>query len=380
MAQERDALQIHVYPRLRELCAQYSARFQAVDLRWGVSDEAELDNQTMLICMSEIERCQQTTPSINFVVLLGERYGWQPLPHAIPTEEWDQICGTLDGNREALDTLYRWYKCDENAVPPIYILQGRNGQYLDYSAWSGQETFLRTVLRQAVDALSFTSVQRLKYLTSATEQEIDAGVFRAENPEESAFCYFRTIENLPDNASVFRDLNPDGSPDDYSGQQTRLLRERLSRRMPSNVRQYQTQWNDGKPTTDHLDQFCDDVYRDLAEKIKKQLGTEQKVDPYVQEIATHAEFAVRRGTDLLGRDAVLEKVHEYLNIGKRHGLPRTVSMESPLVLLGQAGIGKSALMAQAIKQAKSQFPDAVICGRFLGVTPTSSEEAYQLIP
>jgi len=37
----------------------HGARFQAIDLRWGVREEASLDQKTMEICMAEIERCQQ---------------------------------------------------------------------------------------------------------------------------------------------------------------------------------------------------------------------------------------------------------------------------------------------------------------------------------
>jgi len=34
---ERDALQPDVFPRLREYCQKHGARFQAIDLRWGVN-------------------------------------------------------------------------------------------------------------------------------------------------------------------------------------------------------------------------------------------------------------------------------------------------------------------------------------------------------
>ncbi len=44
---ERNALQERVFPRLRELAIAHSCRFQAIDLRWGVSEEAALDQQTM---------------------------------------------------------------------------------------------------------------------------------------------------------------------------------------------------------------------------------------------------------------------------------------------------------------------------------------------
>jgi hypothetical protein len=88
---ERDALQSEVFPRLRKLCEENGARFQAIDLRWGVRDEAALDQQTMEICLSEIERCQQTCIKPNFIVLLGERYGWCPLPAHIEAGEFESI-------------------------------------------------------------------------------------------------------------------------------------------------------------------------------------------------------------------------------------------------------------------------------------------------
>jgi len=54
---ERNALQERVFPRLRELAVAHGCRLQAIDLRWGVSEEAALDQQTMKICVGEIERC-----------------------------------------------------------------------------------------------------------------------------------------------------------------------------------------------------------------------------------------------------------------------------------------------------------------------------------
>jgi len=56
---ERDALQREVFPKLRTLCEQHGARFQAIDLRWGVRDEAALDQQTVEICLRETEAYQR---------------------------------------------------------------------------------------------------------------------------------------------------------------------------------------------------------------------------------------------------------------------------------------------------------------------------------
>jgi hypothetical protein len=67
---ERNALQEKVFPRLCDLAAAYNCKFQAIDLRWGVSEEAALDQQTMKICLTEVERCQKTSSRPNFIVLL----------------------------------------------------------------------------------------------------------------------------------------------------------------------------------------------------------------------------------------------------------------------------------------------------------------------
>src|SRR5688572_7062594 len=124
LKEERNALQEKVFPRLRELCARHDCRFQAIDLRWGVRDEAALDQQTMRICLEEIARCQRVTPRPNFLILLGDRYGWRPLPYEIPAEEFEAIAqGVPDIHERAL--LEHWYRKDENAVPPVHRLQPR---------------------------------------------------------------------------------------------------------------------------------------------------------------------------------------------------------------------------------------------------------------
>jgi hypothetical protein len=52
MVMERNALQEHVYPRLKELCAKHGVRFQAIDLRWGISQEAGLNQRATDVCLN----------------------------------------------------------------------------------------------------------------------------------------------------------------------------------------------------------------------------------------------------------------------------------------------------------------------------------------
>ena len=45
-SQERDLLQGKVFPALQAYCAARGYQFHAVDLRWGVNEEAQLDQRT----------------------------------------------------------------------------------------------------------------------------------------------------------------------------------------------------------------------------------------------------------------------------------------------------------------------------------------------
>ena len=92
---ERDALQEKVFLRLQKLCMDEGMQFQAVDLRWGVSAEDAHSQQTMDICMEELNRCKKLSPRPNFLFLMGDRFGWQPLPNKIPREEYRELTSHL---------------------------------------------------------------------------------------------------------------------------------------------------------------------------------------------------------------------------------------------------------------------------------------------
>ena len=80
--QERELLQSKVFPAVDAYCAARGYQFHAVDLRWGVNEEAQLDQRTAEICLGEVSAAKDYPPP-NFLVMIGDRYGWVPLPFAI---------------------------------------------------------------------------------------------------------------------------------------------------------------------------------------------------------------------------------------------------------------------------------------------------------
>jgi hypothetical protein len=378
---ERNALQERVFPRLRALVAAHGCRFQAIDLRWGVSNEASLDQQAMNICLGEIERCQKTTPRPNFVVLLGERYGWCPPPSQIPASEFEACLRAVDAAADAA-LLHEWYHLDENAVSPQWRLlpRQRGSKYEDYANWQQVESRLHSILAAAAVRMNLSDEQRLPYIASATEQEIAAGTMRVKGAPEHVHCFFRTISGLPRQFSPaardFLDLDERAhTMDEEAYARQKRLRERLAAYVPGNVHLYQAQWTGNGTTISHIAQLCEDVFTSLSRIILDEIEHPHEV--VAEEVAVHIrpdvrldneglahrQFAEERLRFFVGRSEMLAKIAGYLQDSQRRAL----------AIIGAGGTGKSALMAKAIQQTQESHPQAAIVCRFIGATPGSSD-------
>jgi hypothetical protein len=132
------------------------------------------------------------TPRPNFLVFLGDRYGWRPLPYEISSEEFKRLEAAIHNTVEH-QLINRWYQPDKNAVPPVYCLQSRTGEYIDDPAWRAIERqLLKVLLRAATDA-ALAQGERLKYGCSATEQEIVHGALSVPDAADHVFGFMRRI-------------------------------------------------------------------------------------------------------------------------------------------------------------------------------------------
>ena len=193
---EREALRRIVFPAIDDLCRSFGARFQAVDLRWGISADAGRDQQTLQICLAEIARCQRITPRPNFLILLGDRYGWRPLPTRVPAAEFDAI-RALRTDSASRELLGRFYARDDNALPAEYLLCAQPIGADNDPDWHRGEEVLAELLRNAVQELHLNEVDRAKYFASATEQEIIMGALAVADAAEHVTCLRRVVQPDP---------------------------------------------------------------------------------------------------------------------------------------------------------------------------------------
>lgn len=367
LKEERNALQLSVFPRLRDLCNEHGYRFQPIDLRWGISAEASLNQKTMRICLEELHRCQETTPTPNFLILLGNRYGWQPLPETLTVDEYQSIINVILTDDEQ-NTLKQWYRIDENAVPTVYELQPRTGNYTDYNTWSIIENQLRQILSK-----SKTVKENLD--KSATELEIINGLLQTKNSNEHVFCFLREFEldkpidriiaDRPKESEIFFDTKKENNALVVNSNlqvQLQDLKNKIQKAIPNNIYQYSVKWKSGNIPSDYLKQFCNDVYESLSKTILLEIENEKSIGEDALEIKQHKDFIDKNYSDVVGRDREIQLVRDYIE---------NSTSQEPFVIIGESGSGKSSFMVRSVWDSIRNYPSEQFLFRFIGLTPNS---------
>ena len=331
LTHERNALHAMVWPELERYCQQRGFTFQAIDLRWGVPAEAGLDHRTMRICFEELRRAQETSPEPNFLILLGNRYGWRPLPEVISVDDFKELKTAAQQIqseppestkqltekqtellKQAVAILEDWYLLDENArpfgneaLPGEYVLRTRkallngvdygrqpnaDGKLQDTPEWLDVQFVLWSIVNRAFPAADLagrfqalhetapeTIPSSVRFQASATEQEIWQGAFQAENADRHVIAAVREVDDLdaiPDTPKrrEFIDLKDDGTPDSDASQALTKLKLKLEAVLgESKIIRSTCQWaidQNNKPTGDITTSHLDDFYGEILDRFK----------------------------------------------------------------------------------------------------------------
>lgn len=392
---EREALQTKVFPEIKEYCSAKGYTFQPIDLRWGVSNEAQLDQKALEMCIKEVQSCKRHDYP-NFLIMLGDRYGWIPLPNIIEKDEFEVILESQN-NQEDMEILNFWYKLDENQIPVSYILQERKNlvnetavssrfrkDYVTLNEpknkkdkewnrdWNVDENSLRDILQTTVSDLDKDIKNR--YFTSATEAEAIEGIISYSQKSEFQQKLLKLIPNLEqvDHKNIFgffRDIDKDTIIEnkfistDYD--QAQSFKEQVQEKLiDENILNISTtQISKDKLDENYIDIFIESVTNFLKQQVDNQIvkDSEQNYSDLELEKLQQRFFMDQKLEIFLGQEKILKKILNYISDEN----------DKPLIICGQSGIGKSSIIAKAIEETSIQTSKKIVY-RFIGATPNST--------
>ncbi|XP_064630208.1 NACHT domain- and WD repeat-containing protein 1-like isoform X2 [Lineus longissimus] len=389
--EERNSLMKYVYPNLSTFCRERGYEFQVVDMRWGVRDEATEDHMTSELCMHELRECQRLSTGPNFVTFLGQKYGYRPFPPKIQATEFKKLLSVVKKEEEK-NQLLDWYKEDKNSLPNVYTLQpitSRLPYFINNEEpekkkeaqdkwWADFEMIQSTLSSAASQVLS--GADKIKYLWSVTHDEIANGILQAENPDKHCYWFNRTIDDLEKRskgsqlAGRFIDMKGGSLDVEVQGLISKLKKESIPSKLPaSNITSYHVRWTENgvDPSVaehaNYLKKFMIDFYEKMTELILRGIEDKQHMeikDRLTMEAIQHAQFAQMKCKSFHGREELINQImRKIMDRVNRY----------PLVICGQPGSGKTALMAKCLQKImSSQSENMSVIVRFIGTTSDSS--------
>ena len=329
MHAERDHLVRFVFPELKEKCRKNHVHLIDVDLRWGVTEADAQDGKALDICLDEIDSCRPY-----FLGLLGHRYGWVPSgeQHSITAQEIYHgvlhnetpkqvvdlrriIDGKLEGKALTQEQI--------NCLVSCYPWDADKGKYLlREGASDDEQKIIRAVFAQY----------------SAYQRDRSFFFFRSENFTKKLAG--AEVEDYFESDKATQDKLAD------------LKQEIIDEGLP---------WFE----YDDIEAFGEKVGETLWQRIEAELGEpiEEEKDWLEEEAEFHELFVADRTRRFVGRRDVLDRMHGFC---EQHDEP------SVMVITGEPGCGKSALMGRFSEEITHAHPDWLIIPYFVGASPGST--------
>ncbi len=192
-----------------------------------------------------------------------------------------------------------------------------------------------------------------------TELEIIYGVFRKNKTRGHAHFYFRVpgyVDHLP--PSSYRADFEDKTP--VTRTKLTQLKQRIRDARDEGICRLREDYNDPQ----ELGQW---ILEDFTRLLNQLFPEEDKPHSLDRDLADHETIAQSRAMVYVGRKEYFDRLDDHV-----------FSHDSPLVVLGESGIGKSALVANWFLRYREQHPNDFALIHFIGGTRDSAD-AYRMV-
>lgn len=322
---ERQRLNDKIHQEIGDFCRSKGYLFQLIDLRWGVNSESALTQNTLSICLEEVRRCKELSPRPNFLLMIGERYGWIPLPQKIAKQDFEAILSKSNFDEKRI--LQQWYRLDENELEPSYFLCTRFGEYESDTKWYEIENQLREVLTTKALATGFSRDKMMELTTSATEREIVEGLLANPDVGDNVIAIFRTDYPEKDHdLTAIQELR--------EKIRTRMQHDEMSRNL------VELNFN----TENYAEQFETAVLDRLKHAIEEEIRRIEALKKENEDAHVLQSILDESGPTYCRPVGSISQVQNYV-----YG-----QYNVPLFVVGEPGSGKSTMLADFLSAAKMQ--------------------------
>ncbi|KAI8929230.1 hypothetical protein BC831DRAFT_6231 [Entophlyctis helioformis] len=378
---ERDVFMEKCVPDLRNLCRSRGFEFRCVEILGGAVHEALINtHQIPKVYMRELERCINESSAVNFLAVLGDKYGARVLQPEIPSSTFNLLLKEIkamgDDCMAGVSTLTKWYKLDENMVPPHRILQPITSEFPDFvndgdpekKAHARRDWESKVLIPLQADlkiaALALGEQDKLKneiaqkFAQSMTHEEVMRGIYNQRVDPSTNRVLGKTVV-------VFRNTKVPKSSQVASVHESDPERTFMDT-LKSVVRSWVPKQNlivenvppvDENSPTDtarnpvHIQRIMQKLVDAISASVIYHADMSQTVDTpnaLIDEILHHIRFVKSRSKEFVRREHVVERITNYMVQTKmKHVLP--------LVITGAPGTGKSGVIAKSLQKVASDI-------------------------
>ncbi|CAD5112670.1 DgyrCDS1892 [Dimorphilus gyrociliatus] len=343
---ERNTLMKDVYPFLRKLCQTLNMDFGTVDMRWGVKEEVSLEHDTVRVCLKEVERCTSESSGPSFLAIVGDKYGYRPIPSEIEKNEFELLLKHVKVNEAVI--LRKYYCLDLNNIPPIYFLKPITREQKDWWSISSQ---MSTFLRSAAEiALKNDDKKRRKYFISVTENEIEQGVLKNQRVNDKVVVVLRHLHQIEGDRHIHRHLIDIDSEKSQINKDSQKCLSTLKKTVKASIddkNKYECTYKTSdvrscsQDVRKSCDQICTSLSRLILQNYEQYLHVE--VDDLIDEILLHRNTIIDKLKVFYGRNEIVNSLK--MNIKEKINTETT--------------------------EMKKLIPISVVISRFLGTTAKS---------
>ncbi|KAI3387087.1 hypothetical protein SNEBB_003519 [Seison nebaliae] len=413
---ERNCVLQNVVPPCREYCREeYGVDFQLVDMRWGIPTDCTNNHTASELCLKELKTCQKLSLGPTFILIISNKYGTRLLSPYIEAEIYEKLMVYIT-EAEDKEKIEKWYQKDTNSQPNQYVLRSisenipefvnkedANIRKIGRKKWFNEEDEIFVIFRRAAN-LAFKqgeidNEQHQTFFSSITEEEVQEGVFKWENWENSTIIVYRDILKVDEceDEKIRRKFC------EISEESNSNLKELKEKKIPNhvgerNIKQFKVKFTDLiEKGTDGQISYLGELERYLKEKVKEQIDAAAKafqmknIIPKLQRLLGLNEskiierFWKNELIEIMDQANQFKEKTEYFQ-GRRNELNHIKNyilsqnkepIEGPLVVYGESGCGKTSILGKAAEECYNWFGEEDIKNvrtvlRFLGTTPKSS--------